>query len=54
MKEVRYNLELFKMECGVQDPSVFCPFLTIVTRKSKGEQFPQTLVCELLKVTKLV
>ena len=42
------------MECGVQDPSVFCPFLAAVSRKPKGEQFPETLVRELLEVTKLV
>jgi hypothetical protein len=43
------------MECGVQDPSVFCPFLTVVTRNPKGEHFYKTLVRdELLEVARLV
>ena len=49
------NLELFEMECGVQDPSVFYPFLTVVTRNPKGEHFYKTLVRdELLEVARLV
>jgi hypothetical protein len=49
-----FYLELFEMESGVEDSSVPRPFLTVVARKPKGDEFTQAFICEFFELAGLV